>query len=115
MRDFPLPAVLKSVRLGYDGKGQTLVDADMPAAEPGNGWGCSSILEGFVDFSCEISVSSRAPDGAMALYPPVENRHVNHILDTTIAPACIAPETTTQADKRTPHRRTARPGRRVGG
>jgi len=43
--------------------------------------GAQGILEGFVDFSCEISVIvARAPDGAMALYPPVENRHVNHIL-----------------------------------
>jgi 5-(carboxyamino)imidazole ribonucleotide synthase len=105
MRDFPLPAVLKSVRLGYDGKGQTLVAADTPADQA---WqrmgGTQGILEGFVDFTCEISVIvARGSDGAMALYPPVENRHVNHILDTTIAPARIAPEITADAARITRH------------
>jgi 5-(carboxyamino)imidazole ribonucleotide synthase len=101
MQDFPLPAVLKSVRLGYDGKGQTLVDADMSAAEVWQRMGAAQgILEGFVDFTCEISVIvARGADGAMALYPPVENRHVNHILDTTIAPARIAPETAGEAER----------------
>jgi len=47
-------------------------------------------LESFVDFRCEISVIvARTAAGEMAAYPPVENRHVNHILDTTIAPAAI--------------------------
>ena len=46
------------------------------------------ILEGFVDFSHEISVIvARGIDGYGAAYPPVENQHRNHILDTTIAPA----------------------------
>jgi 5-(carboxyamino)imidazole ribonucleotide synthase len=50
----------------------------------------SGILEGFVDLDREISVIvARAADGAMAAYPPVENRHVHHILDMTTAPAPI--------------------------
>src|SRR5262249_11999495 len=62
--------------------------------------GSQGILEGFVDFACEVSVIvARGADGTMALYPPVENRHVNHILDTTIAPADIAPEIATEADR----------------
>src|SRR3546814_5768673 len=50
------------------------------------------ILEGWVDFAMEISVIvAHGLDGDTAAYVPVENRHVNHILDTTIAPAAIAP------------------------
>ena len=89
------PAVLKTVRMGYDGKGQVLV---APDSEPQEAWrrmgGSLGILEGFVDFRCEISVVlARVADGGMAVYPPVENRHVNHILDTTIAPADLPAET----------------------
>jgi 5-(carboxyamino)imidazole ribonucleotide synthase len=86
-------AVLKTVRMGYDGKGQSMIgaDTDLVAA-----WdrlrADQAILEGFVDFRCEISVVlARGADGAMAVYPPVENRHVDHILQMTIAPAAIAP------------------------
>jgi len=94
------PAVLKTVRMGYDGKGQVLVAAD---SEPQEAWrrmgGSLGILEGFVDFRCEISVVlARAADGAMAVYPPVENRHVKHILDTTIAPADLPVETLSKAE-----------------
>jgi 5-(carboxyamino)imidazole ribonucleotide synthase len=57
------------------------------------------ILEDFVDFRCEVSVVvARGGDGAMAAYPPVENRHVNHILDTTIAPAALPPATAAEAE-----------------
>ena len=57
------------------------------------------ILEGFVDFRCEVSVIvARGADGALAAYPAVENRHVNHILDTTIAPASLPPETAREAE-----------------
>ncbi len=86
-----LPAVLKTTRLGYDGKGQAMLrtPADLaPAFErlaprP-------LILEGFVDFACEISVViGRGADGTMAAFDTVENRHRNHILDITLAPARI--------------------------
>ena len=98
-RELGRPAVLKTVRLGYDGKGQVLLDADMPAAEAWRRMGAPrGILEGFVDFRCEISVIvARGSDGALAAYPAVENRHVNHILDTTVAPARLAPETAAEA------------------
>ena len=57
------------------------------------------ILESFVDFTCEISVIvARGRNGAWATYPPVENKHVGHILDTTIAPARIAAETAMRAE-----------------
>jgi 5-(carboxyamino)imidazole ribonucleotide synthase len=92
-------AVLKCVRLGYDGKGQVTLGPQMPLDEAWRGIGGEiGILEGFVDFACEISVVlARCADGSWAAYPPVENRHLNHVLDTTIAPARIAPETASRA------------------
>ena len=49
------------------------------------------ILEGFVDFACEISVvCARGADGGYAAFDTVENRHRDHILDLTLAPARIA-------------------------
>ena len=86
------PAVLKTTRLGYDGKGQVLVGED---TDPEAAWAEmgaeTGILESFVDFEREISVIvARTPDGQCAAFDPVENRHVDHILDTTIAPAPIS-------------------------
>jgi 5-(carboxyamino)imidazole ribonucleotide synthase len=82
-----VPSVLKTTRLGYDGKGQAMVHDDGAAAfaalapKP-------LVLEGFVDFAAEISVMvARGADGAVVAYDPVENRHKNHILDVTLAPA----------------------------
>jgi 5-(carboxyamino)imidazole ribonucleotide synthase len=93
-------AVLKTVRLGYDGKGQVTIRAnsDLAAAWSQMGAGLG-ILESLVDFACEISVIvARGMDGACAAYVPVENRHSRHILDTTIAPARIAPEIAMRAE-----------------
>jgi 5-(carboxyamino)imidazole ribonucleotide synthase len=87
-----LPAVLKTTRLGYDGKGQrTLRSATglaeaFAALEPK-----PLILEGFIDFACEVSVViARGADGIMSAFDVVENRHRAHILDVTLAPARIA-------------------------
>jgi 5-(carboxyamino)imidazole ribonucleotide synthase len=84
-------AILKTRRMGYDGKGQVRLNADAEAAavwaETG---GREAVLEGFVTFERELSVIvARAVDGAMASYVPVENLHENHILSKTIAPARI--------------------------
>ena len=100
LRDFGYPAVLKTVRLGYDGKGQVMLTPDINIEEAWRRMGGEiGILEGFVDFSCEISVIvARSPGGVCATYPAVENQHVNHILDTTIAPARIPAETATRAE-----------------
>jgi 5-(carboxyamino)imidazole ribonucleotide synthase len=89
-----LPAVLKTTRLGYDGKGQALIrtagEAEMAFAllnpKP-------LILEGFVDFACECSVIvARGADGASTAFDTVENRHRDHILDLTLAPAPFDPD-----------------------
>jgi 5-(carboxyamino)imidazole ribonucleotide synthase len=89
-----LPAVLKTTRLGYDGKGQAMLRAldDLDPAwerlEPK-----PLVLEGFVDFACEISVvAARGMDGAVTAFDTVENRHRNHILDVTLAPARVSTE-----------------------
>jgi 5-(carboxyamino)imidazole ribonucleotide synthase len=99
-REFSYPAVLKSVRMGYDGKGQVILTQDIGADEAWRRMGGEiGILESFVDFACEISVIvARGGSGAWATYPPVENQHVNHILDTTIAPARIPPGTAMRAE-----------------
>ncbi len=100
MRDFGYPAVLKTVRLGYDGKGQVTLTPEIKAEEAWQRMGGEiGILESFVDFACEISVIvARGANGAWATYPPVENQHVNHVLDTTIAPARIPAETAIRAE-----------------
>jgi 5-(carboxyamino)imidazole ribonucleotide synthase len=94
-----LPAILKTTRLGYDGKGQALLQtqADLPEA-----FAALSpkplILEGFVDFAQEISViAARGEDGVYAAFDTVENRHRRHILDLTLAPAPIPPSIDQQA------------------
>jgi 5-(carboxyamino)imidazole ribonucleotide synthase len=92
--------VLKTVRLGYDGKGQVMLG---PKTALDKAWrrigGEVAILESFVDFACEISVIvARNGQGAIANYPAVENQHVDHILDTTIAPARIAPAVAMRAE-----------------
>ena len=86
--------------MGYDGKGQVTLTPDIKAEDAWRRMGGESgILESFVDFSCEISVIvARGADGAWATYPPVENQHVNHVLDTTIAPARIPAETAMRAE-----------------
>jgi 5-(carboxyamino)imidazole ribonucleotide synthase len=84
-----LPAVLKTTRLGYDGKGQAMLRTpeDLAPAfsrlEPK-----PLVLEGFVNFAAEISVMvARGVDGTVVTYDAVENRHKHHILDLTFAPA----------------------------
>lgn len=89
----PGRAVLKTRRFGYDGKGQRLIAAGGDrAAAIRDAWAemgsIPCILEGFVDFRCELSViAARGQDGAIACFVPVENRHRQQILDLTIAPA----------------------------
>ncbi len=85
------PAILKTSVFGYDGKGQLLLESEeqLDAARRIAG-GQPCVLEAFVEFSSELSlVAARGIDGSFAAYPLVENRHENHILDLTIAPAHV--------------------------
>lgn len=87
------PAILKTRRLGYDGKGQIRLaaGADPDAAFAAAG-GAPSILEGFVRFSHEVSVIvARGLTGAVAAYDPGENVHEDGILRRTTVPARLSP------------------------
>ena len=88
-----LPAILKTTRLGYDGKGQVKLEteADIPAAWASmNSAAC--VLEGFVAFDREVSViAARSLDGQVACFDPGENIHRDGILRTTTVPARLNP------------------------
>jgi 5-(carboxyamino)imidazole ribonucleotide synthase len=81
--------VLKTRRLGYDGKGQSVVrrpDQLRPAFESLNG--APAIAEELIAFDRELSVvACRGLDGKTAFYPLAQNRHVGGVLHTSIAPA----------------------------
>lgn len=91
-----LPAVLKTRRFGYDGKGQfrlqSLADIDeawetLGRHAPQGGL----ILEAFVDFDRELSVLAvRGRDAKMAVWPLIENRHDAGVLATSLAPAVVS-------------------------
>lgn len=84
-----LPAVLKTRRFGYDGKGQIILrrETDIENAYETLG-GQPLILEAFVPFVREVSiVAARNVGGQTAAYPLIENVHKNHILHTSTAPA----------------------------
>jgi 5-(carboxyamino)imidazole ribonucleotide synthase len=94
-----VPAILKSASFGYDGKGQTRIETphDLDAAWEAVG-ARASIVEELVAFDREISVvAARGEDGAFAHFGPVENRHRDHILDVTLAPAAVPPPVAQQA------------------
>ncbi|HEY8595502.1 MAG TPA: 5-(carboxyamino)imidazole ribonucleotide synthase [Devosiaceae bacterium] len=85
------PAVLKTTRLGYDGKGQRTIRsaADADAAFQAIG-GPQLVLEAFIPFEHEISVIvARSATGEIAAYDPAENVHRDHILKTSTVPADI--------------------------
>lgn len=98
-RDLGLPAVLKTASFGYDGKGQQKVYTHSdPAQVFASLGGATGIYEAFVDFEKEISVvAARTADGKFAAFPVFENRHANHILDVTFAPAAIDPKLAKEA------------------
>lgn len=93
------PAVLKTRRFGYDGKGQVMIH---PETDPVAAWAevgrASSILEGFVPFEREVSVvAARTASGAFAAYDLCANEHRHHILDTTQVPAGVSAKTESDA------------------
>jgi 5-(carboxyamino)imidazole ribonucleotide synthase len=86
-----LPLILKTRRMGYDGKGQRRIDTREQAAAAYNDLRSDMLIaEGFVPFEKEISmVLARGLDGAVASFGPVENIHRHHILWRSYAPAGI--------------------------
>ncbi len=88
------PAILKTRRMGYDGKGQAVI---RPGDDLVPAWRAigeaPAILEAFVPFEREISVVlARTAAGEMRAWDISENRHVNGILATTTVPANVTPE-----------------------
>ena len=93
------PAVLKSARLGYDGKGQARVATP---AEARAAWrtlgGVPCVLEKRLALDCEVSaIVARGADGACATFAVAENRHRHGILDVSLAPARIDPALAAEA------------------
>jgi 5-(carboxyamino)imidazole ribonucleotide synthase len=96
------PAILKTRRFGYDGKGQaTIENGSDPAAAWRDVGGQPCILEAFVPFEREVSIiAARGHDGAVACFDVTENEHSNHILKFSRVP---------RSARRTPRRRGASP------
>lgn len=93
------PAILKTRRFGYDGKGQARI---MTPADAEAGFaalnGSAAILEGFVDFTSEVSIiAARGLTGEVACYDPGENIHRDGILHSTTIPATLSASARTDA------------------
>lgn len=94
-----LPGILKTARLGYDGKGQirvtTSAEVLLAHAELEHQ---PCVLEKRLALNCEISVTvARSATGETAVFPPAENQHANGILDVSIVPARVDPSILTDA------------------
>jgi len=96
-----LPALLKTRREGYDGKGQVWIRdaADAEAAFDAIGRR-PAVLEAAAAFQRELSViAARGHDGVVAVYPLGENIHANGVLKTTLAPAAVDAQTQRRAEE----------------
>ena len=93
------PAILKTTRLGYDGKGQARITEESQIADAFAMMdGQPGVLEGFVNFTHEVSViAARGLDGTVAAYDPGENVHLEGILHTTTVPARLSANQRTDA------------------
>jgi 5-(carboxyamino)imidazole ribonucleotide synthase len=94
-----LPAIVKTRRFGYDGKGQRKVESrEALAVAVTELGGADLILEALVPFALEVSaIVVRGADGAAAVYDIGENSHANHILKETRVPARVSAATASAA------------------
>lgn len=99
LADFKGAGVLKTRRMGYDGKGQIVIrPGDAIDGAYDQLGGVPLILESFVDFEREISIiAARGRDGSIACYDPAENVHRAGILHTSTLPAAISDDIATAA------------------
>jgi 5-(carboxyamino)imidazole ribonucleotide synthase len=99
VRTVKLPALLKTSRLGYDGKGQAPIDRPEEAAAAYAAVGrVECVLEERLALETELSVVlARGDDGAIATFPVGENRHRDGILETTVVPARVPQGTADEA------------------
>ncbi|MDP1148168.1 ATP-grasp domain-containing protein, partial [Klebsiella pneumoniae] len=82
------PAILKTTRFGYDGKGQAVIRDAADAAEAWATIGGPAVLEGFIAFTHEFSILiARGQDGVSVRYDPPHNVHRDAILRTSTVPA----------------------------
>lgn len=88
----PRPALLKTSRLGYDGKGQATVENEEDALRAFERFGSvPCVLESRLDLECELSVIvARGADGDVVTFPVAENRHQDGILETSVVPARVS-------------------------
>jgi 5-(carboxyamino)imidazole ribonucleotide synthase len=93
------PAVLKTRRFGYDGKGQAAITNDTAAEAAWQDVGAQpSIVEAFVPFVREVSVvAARAADGTVECFDLTENEHRDHILKVSRVPAAVSDVTAQEA------------------
>ncbi|MFC3532579.1 5-(carboxyamino)imidazole ribonucleotide synthase [Vogesella facilis] len=96
-----LPGILKTARLGYDGKGQTRVKtADEARAVFAELGGQACVLEKMLELKLEVSaIVTRVSPAQVAVFPVAENIHADGILDESIVPARIAPELAARAQQ----------------
>jgi 5-(carboxyamino)imidazole ribonucleotide synthase len=94
-----LPALLKTSRLGYDGKGQALVKSEEDAVRAFQRFGgVPCVLEERLALECELSVVlARGVDGDVAPFPVAENQHRDGILETSVVPARVPEAMTREA------------------
>lgn len=93
------PAVLKTAGWGYDGKGQAKITDVSQASEAWQNLNTGEgVLEAFLHFEREVSVvAARGSDGEFVHYGVIDNRHRNHILDISVAPAAVPDQVARQA------------------
>ena len=93
------PAILKTRKLGYDGKGQAMVRSEDEIVQTFFEFGAvPAILEDFVDFSYEASlVAARGRDGSFAAFDPPKNEHENHILRRSTVPSPLSDDSAAEA------------------
>lgn len=96
-----LPAILKSATLGYDGKGQFVIDSAEQAKHAFDSiGGIECVLESKVELAAEVSaIVCRNANGETACFPVAENRHRNAILHQSIVPARVDPSMVEQAQQ----------------
>ncbi len=90
LAEIGLPAMVKTRRLGYDGRGQIRIASAAAAAGAYEKLGAPGIVEAFSAFEREISIiAARGADGAVAFYDLCENEHAGGILSRTTLPAAV--------------------------
>lgn len=101
VNELGFPCVVKTVGFGYDGKGQFKLTQSSDVTKAADLLdGQSVICEAWIPHQCEVSVIVARPiKGEPVAFPVFENRHVNHILDTTLLPASIPEALQAQAQQ----------------